>query len=227
MFLYRFIQWNDCLQKDVKVQVKVQVYSLISSISPDFYILPPGHWTCSLVYHLKSTESIQSCSHFGAMDLTYTLPSLSYQVLIFTWVTWSIGGFSALPKDTTSKQSPNIEREETWYFSENPAPSTIRNRTAGSDIDKALPSNHCAMSLSNKEETNGLNIHEGVHDFTGVPPPPPSWAPPEYWWGNWRPPPRDVSHICDKMATLLSPMYFFSFSPSWHVNCCRFFHFNH
>ena len=32
--------------------------------------------------HLNSTESIQSCSRFGALSLSYTLPSLSYQVLI-------------------------------------------------------------------------------------------------------------------------------------------------
>ena len=56
------------------------------------------------------------------------------------------GGVNALPKDTTSNQCP--ERRETWYFSENPAPSGIRNRTAGSDIDKAPRSNHCATSLS-------------------------------------------------------------------------------
>ena len=125
----------------------MQVYSLISSISSDFYILSTGHWTCSFVCHLNSTESIQSCSHFGALNLSYTLPSLSYQVLIFTWVKWSIWGLSVLPKDTTSKQCPNIERGETWYFYENPAPSGIRNRTAGSDIDRAPRSNHCAMSL--------------------------------------------------------------------------------
>ena len=40
-----------------------------------------------------------------------------------------------------------IERGETWYLSENPATSGVRNRTAGSDIDKALSFNHCATSL--------------------------------------------------------------------------------
>ena len=67
-----------------KKKVKVQVYSLISSISSDFHILPPGHWTCSFVCYLNSTENIQFCSHFGALNLSYILPSLSYQVLIFT-----------------------------------------------------------------------------------------------------------------------------------------------
>ena len=105
------------------------------------------YWTYSFVCHLNSTESIQSCSHFGALNLLYTLPSLSYQVLIFTWVKWNIWGLSALPKGTTTKQCPNIEGGETWYFSGNPAPSGIRNRTAGSDTDKATRSNHWAISL--------------------------------------------------------------------------------
>ena len=54
------------------------------------YILPPGHWTCSFVCHSNSPGIIQSCSRFGALNLSYTLPSLSYQVLILTWVKWSI-----------------------------------------------------------------------------------------------------------------------------------------
>ena len=41
-----------------------------------------------------------------------------------------------------------VERGEILYFSENPAPSGIRNRTAGSNIGRAPRSNHCAMSLS-------------------------------------------------------------------------------
>ena len=121
---------------------------------PTFYILPPGYWTCSFVCNINSTESIQSCSHFGALNLSYRLPSLSYQVLIFTWVKWSMWGLSALPNETTSKQCPNIERGETWYFSENPAPSEIRNRMAGSDIDRAARSNHCVVSRSKNKGTH-------------------------------------------------------------------------
>ena len=49
-------------------------------LSSDIYILPLGHWTCSFVCHFNSTESIQSCSRFGALNSSYTLPSLSYQV---------------------------------------------------------------------------------------------------------------------------------------------------
>ena len=44
-----------------------------------------------------------------------------------------------------------MERGETWYFSENPAPSRIRNRTAGSDIGKAPRSSYYATSLYNIE----------------------------------------------------------------------------
>ena len=134
-----------------KKTVKVQVYSLISSLKTyliRLYILRPGHWACSFVCHYNSTVSIQSCSRFGALNLSYTLPSLTYQVLIFTWVKWSIWGWSALPKDTTILQCLKIERGETWYFSENPAPSGIRNRPAGSEIGRAPRSNHCTMSLS-------------------------------------------------------------------------------
>ena len=114
------------------------------------YILPPGHWTCWFVCISNFTESIQSCSHFGALKSPYTLPSLSYQVLIFIWVKWSIWGLSALPKDTTSKQGPNIESGETWYFSENLAPSGIRNRTAGPEMDKAPRSSYCVIVRNNR-----------------------------------------------------------------------------
>ena len=121
----------------------MQVYSLISNNLSDFYMFTP--WSLDLFIRVPSRKGIQSCSHFGTLSLSYTLPFLSYQVLIFTWVKWSIWGLSALLKDTTSKQCPNIERGKTWYFSENPSPSGIRNRTAGSDNGKALRSNHCAM----------------------------------------------------------------------------------
>ena len=46
-----------------------------STWSSDF-TLP--HWTCSFVCNFNTIESIQSCSHFGALNLSCTLPSLSY-----------------------------------------------------------------------------------------------------------------------------------------------------
>ena len=121
----------------IMMNKNVKVYSLISSISFDIsHLYPPGHWTCSFVCHFNSTEGIQSWSHFGALNLLYTLSSLSFQLLIFeSSVKWSIWGLSALSKDTTSKQCPNIERGDAWYFSKNPVPSRIWNRTAGSCFD--------------------------------------------------------------------------------------------
>ena len=68
------------IQHHLKRQIYLQVRRLISR----FCILSPGHWTYSSVCQFKSTESIPSCSHVGALNLSYTLPSLSYQVLIYT-----------------------------------------------------------------------------------------------------------------------------------------------
>ena len=83
------------------IKVKVQVFKVWYPVWR-LYILPPGHWTCSFMCHFNSPGSIQSFSRFGALNLSYTLPSLSFQVLIFTWVKWSIWEWSVLPKDTPS-----------------------------------------------------------------------------------------------------------------------------
>ena len=55
---------------------------------------------------------MQSWSYCGALNLSYKLPSLAHQVLIFTWVKWSIWGLSALPKDTTSNNFPILRGEK-------------------------------------------------------------------------------------------------------------------
>ena len=59
---------------------------------------PTLHFTTwsSLVCHLYSTESIQACSHFGALNLSHTFPSLYFQVLIYTWVKWHMWEWSAI-----------------------------------------------------------------------------------------------------------------------------------
>ena len=63
------------------------------------------HWTCSSVCHFNTTGvHIQPCSNFGALNLSYTFSTLSYQVLIFTSVKWCISQRSALLKDTTMFQ---------------------------------------------------------------------------------------------------------------------------
>ena len=87
------------------------------------------------------------CTHFHLCPIM--------QVLIFTWVKWSIWGLSAVSKDTTSKQCPKIERGQIWYLSENPAQSRVRDRTAG----KAPRSNHCA-SLSSGFLHTGHRIRQ-------------------------------------------------------------------
>ena len=46
------------------------------------------------------------------------------------------------------------------YFSENPAPSGIRNRTAGSDIGRVPRSSHCAMSLSIGQLSDFLTFYK-------------------------------------------------------------------
>ena len=69
------------------VKIKGQVYSLIANqktYQPTLNFLP-GHYTCYVVWHFNSTESIQSCSHFGALGVSYPLPPLPYHILIYTW----------------------------------------------------------------------------------------------------------------------------------------------
>ena len=49
---------------------------------------------------------------------------------------------------------------ETCYFSKYPALSEIRNRTAGSDIGKALRSSHYATSLSIVVHVGSVGLQE-------------------------------------------------------------------
>ena len=86
----------------VKKRLRCRFIVWYQVFHPTFPFLPPGHWTCSFVSHFNFTENMQSCSHFGTLNLSYTLPYLSYQVLIFTWVKWNSWGLSVLPKDTNN-----------------------------------------------------------------------------------------------------------------------------
>ena len=112
-----------------------------------FHPLVPA-WTCSFLCHFNSTESIQSCSHFSALNLSYTLPSLSYQVLIFSEVKHF--------RIKCLAQGHSIETMSQYWERRNMIclpiflPSRIWNSTVGNSIDKALHSNHCARSLSVK-----------------------------------------------------------------------------
>ena len=78
---------NDKAQPPSSI-LKVGLKGLLSDIksedpSVDFTFLPPGHWTYSFMCHFNYTEGIQSCGRFGALNLSYTLLSLSYEALIF------------------------------------------------------------------------------------------------------------------------------------------------
>ena len=48
-------------------------------------------------YHFNSPGRIQPCNHIGARNLSYTLPSLSYQVLIYASYQWSEAFGSKMP----------------------------------------------------------------------------------------------------------------------------------
>ena len=97
------------------LQVKVQVYSLISSdiISTPRRAYSPAavsaHWTYRTHCHLCPTR--YSFSPSQVKHLRVKCLAKGHNILC-----------------------PKIERGETWYFSGNSAPSGIRNRTAGSDM---------------------------------------------------------------------------------------------
>ena len=66
---------------------------------------------------------------------------LSDQVLNFTWVKWSIWGWSALPKDTKSLRGEKI-------LHQGERDSKLHCRQRHRLIGRAPRSNYCAMSLS-------------------------------------------------------------------------------
>ena len=55
---------------------------------------------------------MQSCSRFGALNSSYTLPSLSYQVPIFTWVKWSIWGEVPCPRTQHLNNVPRLRGQK-------------------------------------------------------------------------------------------------------------------
>ena len=82
--LYNSIKYDSISPWELKVniKVKVQFYSLISSLKtyhPTLHlILPPGHWTHLFVCHFNSTERIQSCSrsaHWTYRTLCHLCPT--------------------------------------------------------------------------------------------------------------------------------------------------------
>ena len=101
----------------------------------------PGHCTDSFVFHFNFTESI----HFGALNFAISvLPGthLHLSQVKHVRVKYLTQGHNI---ETMSRYWEGGK----WYFSENPAPSGVRNRKAGSDnhIGKAPRPNHCTTSL--------------------------------------------------------------------------------
>ena len=68
------------------------------------------------------------------------------------------------PKTQHQNNVPILRGEKRDISLKNPAPSGIRNRTTGSDIDKALRSSHCAMSLSSYSDI--VNIKHLYNIYT-------------------------------------------------------------
>ena len=99
-----------------------QIWRLIRGL----YILHPGHWSCSFVWYFNSMGSIQSCGLFSALVLSYTHCQLCpVMVLIYTWVQWS------MCEGSVQILFQYWEGRDMIYFFENPAPSGVRDRTAG------------------------------------------------------------------------------------------------
>ena len=132
------------------VKVMVQVYSLISSLKTYHPILHFTPWSLDpfirVPFQLNGEHTaLRPVRRILLIVHTVTCVVPGTHIYLSQVSIW---GWSDLPKGTTAKQWPKIETGKTWYFSENPAPSGARNRTAGSGIDKAWSSNHCAMFLS-------------------------------------------------------------------------------
>ena len=94
---------------DLKVKVKVEVYSLVSSAkrySPDFTQLRPGHRTCSFISHLNSPGSIQPGCHFGRTELfKHTSLHCPTRYPLTPGSRECTCEQSALPRSTTSKHT--------------------------------------------------------------------------------------------------------------------------
>ena len=135
--------------------VRYQVWRPIIGL----YILPSGHWTCWFMCHFNSPGAYSP----AAVSVHWTYRTHCH--LFLTRYSFSpesseaFGGEMSCPRTHHLNNGSKMERGETWYFSENPASSGIRNRTAGSDIGRAPRSNHCAMSLSSTKCSDTSLVH--------------------------------------------------------------------
>ena len=136
-------------------------------LSFDFTFIPPPP--------PMATEPVHSCdisTQGDALNWSYTSPSLSIYIRYRPTTHFHLSQvkhfrLKCLAEWHNIEKRPKIKREETWNFSENPSPSMVRNSTAGSDIEKAPRSNHCATSLSkltnNVRPTNGTLLWKILH----------------------------------------------------------------
>ena len=97
------------------------VWCQISIPSIRLYSLPPGQCTCSFVFHFNSTENIQSSSRVGALDWSYTLPSLSWvwNMKVHRWVYMGVKYESSqvgLYRCEIWKFTGGLYRCEIWKF---------------------------------------------------------------------------------------------------------------
>ena len=93
------------IKSDIKSDIEVDIKSDIQS---SFFFNTP--WSLDLLISVPFSivECLQSCSHFGVLNLSCTLPSLSY-----TWVKWSIWEWNVIHNDTNiEKNTPTLRREK-------------------------------------------------------------------------------------------------------------------
>ena len=133
-------------------KVKMQIYNLISRISSDFYIFTP--WSLDLFirvpYQLHGEHTV--LQPFRRIELNIhiaisVLPGTHYFHLSqakHVRVECLAQGYKI---ETMSQYSERRNRDISLKILHQ---AGIRNRTTGSDIDKAPRSNHCATSLSEK-----------------------------------------------------------------------------
>ena len=134
-----------------------QVWSAIIRL----YILPPGHWTCSIVCHFNFMESPAAVSAHWTYRIHCHLCSTRYS---FTPVSSkALEGEVPFPRTQYQNNVP-IELGVTWHLSENPVQSRVGNCTAGSDIGKGQRSWDMTRSLSITVVSLSLGTESGSDD---------------------------------------------------------------
>ena len=130
----------------------MQVSSLISSLKTYHTTLHPPPPLVTGIVHSCAISTPRRAYCLAAVSAHWTYRTHCY--LCPTRYSFSPESSEAFegevpcPRAQHLNNVPRLRGEKRDIFSENSAPSGIRNRTAGSDIGKAPRSNHCAMPLS-------------------------------------------------------------------------------